>query len=223
MLGQLQTYIRITANNMSTPGSNQNPTQHKITLFLASASPRRLALLTQINVTAQQLIVTAPEGEDEPRHPNESVIEYVKRTTDDKMSRAQAYLNSLEHCAIITADTTVALGQVILAKPKDRQDAIRMLSLLSSKTHDVYTAVDLYFKGQTTRALSHSQVSFETMTIEQIEQYVDTDEPFGKAGAYAIQGMAAQHVQRLEGSYSGVMGLPLHETAQLLRSAGLMR
>jgi len=208
---------------MSTPGSNQNPNQNKITLFLASASPRRLALLTQINVTAQQLIVTAPEGEDEPRHPNESVIEYVKRTTDDKMSRAQAYLDSLEHCAIITADTTVALGQVILAKPKDRQDAIRMLSLLSGKTHDVYTAVDLYFKGQTTRALSHSQVSFETMSIEQIERYVDSEEPFGKAGAYAIQGMAAQHVQRLVGSYSGVMGLPLHETAQLLRSAGLMR
>ena len=208
---------------MSTPGSNQNLNQNKITLFLASASPRRLALLTQINVTAQQLIVTAPEGEDEPRHPNESVIEYVKRTTDDKMSRAQAYLNSLEHCAIITADTTVALGQVILAKPKDRQDAIRMLSLLSGKTHDVYTAVDLYFKGQTTRALSHSQVSFETMSIEQIERYVDSEEPFGKAGAYAIQGMAAQHVQRLEGSYSGVMGLPLRETAQLLRSAGLMR
>ena len=208
---------------MSTPGSNQNLNQNKITLFLASASPRRLALLTQINVTAQQLIVTAPEGEDEPRHPNESVIEYVKRTTDDKMSRAQAYLDSLEHCAIITADTTVALGQVILAKPKDRQDAIRMLSLLSGKTHDVYTAVDLYFKGQTTRALSHSQVSFETMSIEQIERYVDSEEPFGKAGAYAIQGMAAQHVQRLEGSYSGVMGLPLRETAQLLRSAGLMR
>ena len=208
---------------MSTPGSNQNLNQNKITLFLASASPRRLALLTQINVTAQQLIVTAPEGEDEPRHPNESVIEYVKRTTDDKMSRAQAYLDSLEHCAIITADTTVALGQVILAKPKDRQDAIRMLSLLSGKTHDVYTAVDLYFKGQTTRALSHSQVSFETMSIEQIERYVDSEEPFGKAGAYAIQGMAAQHVQRLEGSYSGVMGLPLHETAQLLRNAGLMR
>lgn len=208
---------------MSTPGSNQNPNQNKITLFLASASPRRLALLTQINVTAQQLIVTAPEGEDEPRHPNESVIEYVKRTTDDKMSRAQAYLDSLEHCAIITADTTVAMGQVILAKPKDRQDAIRMLSLLSGKTHDVYTAVDLYFKGQTTRALSHSQVSFETMSIEQIERYVDSEEPFGKAGAYAIQGMAAQHVQRLEGSYSGVMGLPLHETAQLLRNADLMR
>ena len=208
---------------MSTPGSNQNLNQNKITLFLASASPRRLALLTQINVTAQQLIVTAPEGEDEPRHPNESVIEYVKRTTDDKMSRAQAYLDSLEHCAIITADTTVAMGQVILAKPKDRQDAIRMLSLLSGKTHDVYTAVDLYFKGQTTRALSHSQVSFETMSIEQIERYVDSEEPFGKAGAYAVQGMAAQHVQRLEGSYSGVMGLPLHETAQLLRSAGLMR
>ena len=208
---------------MSTPGSNQNPKQNKVSLFLASASPRRLALLTQINVTAQQLIVTAPEGEDEPHHPNESVIEYVKRTADDKMSRAQAYLDSLEHCAIITADTTVALGQVILAKPKDRQDAIRMLSLLSGKTHDVYTAVDLYFKGQTTRALSHSQVSFETMSIEQIERYVDSEEPFGKAGAYAIQGMAAQHVHRLVGSYSGVMGLPLHETAQLLRSAGLMR
>ena len=222
MPGQLQTDIRITANNMSTPNSKQSPTRNKIRLLLASASPRRLALLTQINVVAEQLIVPSPDGEDEPRNPNESVIQYVKRTTDDKMSRAQAYVNSLEHCAIITADTTVALNQDILAKPTDRQDAIRMLSLLSGKTHDVYTAVDLYFKGQTTRALSHSQVTFESMKIEQIEQYVDTDEPFGKAGAYAIQGMAAQYIQRLEGSYSGVMGLPLNETAQLLRNAGLI-
>ena len=222
MPGQLQTDIRITANNMSTPNAKQSPTRNKIRLLLASASPRRLALLTQINVVAEQLIVPSPDGEDEPRNPNESVIQYVKRTTDDKMSRTQAYLNSLEHCAIITADTTVALNQDILAKPTDRQDAIRMLSLLSGKTHDVYTAVDLYFKGQTTRALSHSQVTFDSMKIEQIEQYVDTDEPFGKAGAYAIQGMAAQYIQRLEGSYSGVMGLPLNETAQLLRNAGLI-
>lgn len=117
----------------------------------------------------------------------------------------------------------MALGEDILGKPTDRQDAIQMLSRLSGKTHDVFTAVDLFFRGQTTRALSHSQVTFESMSAAQIEQYVDTTEPFGKAGAYAIQGMAAQHIQRLEGSYSGVMGLPLHETAQLLRHAGLIR
>jgi len=209
---------------MSTQDSSQNPKQEAtIKLLLASASPRRLALLTQINVVAEQLILPSPDGEDEPRNPNEAVIQYVKRTTADKMSRAQAYLACLNHCAIVTADTTVALGQDILAKPTDRQDAIRMLSLLSGKTHDVYTAVDLYFKGQTTTALSHSQVTFETMTTAQIERYVDSEEPFGKAGAYAIQGLAAQHIQKLEGSYSGVMGLPLHETAQLLRSAGLIK
>jgi|UniRef100_UPI004047D508 septum formation protein len=208
---------------MSTQDLNQTIEQDAIHLLLASASPRRLALLEQINVIAQQLIVPSPEGEDEPRNPNETVIQYVKRTTDDKLTRALAYLNSLEHCAILTADTTVAMGDNILGKPTDRQDAIRMLSLLSGKTHDVYTAVNLYFKGQTTRALSHSQVTFDSMVIEQIEQYVDTNEPFGKAGAYAIQGMAAQHIQRLEGTYSGVMGLPLHETAQLLRNAGLIQ
>jgi len=209
---------------MSSQDSSLNPKQEAtIKLLLASASPRRLALLTQINVVAEQLIVPSPDGEDEPRNPNESVIQYVKRTTADKMRRAQAYLACLNHCAIITADTTVALGQDILAKPTDRQDAIRMLSFLSGKTHDVYTAVDLYFKGQTTSELSHSKVTFESMTIEQIERYVDSGEPFGKAGAYAIQGMAAQHIKRLEGSYSGVMGLPLHETAQLLRSAGLIK
>jgi septum formation protein len=223
VLGQSQTFTRITANNMSREDSSQNPGQGTIKLILASASPRRLALLTQINVSAQPLIVPSPEGEDEPRNPNESVIQYVKRTTDDKLSRAQAYLASLDHCALLTADTTVAIGEDILAKPTDRQDAIRMLSLLSGKTHDVYTAVDLYFAAKTTHALSHSRVTFESLTDQQIQKYVDSNEPFGKAGAYAIQGMAAQHIQRLEGSYSGVMGLPLHETAQLLRGAGLIQ
>ncbi len=207
---------------MKTKGLNKDTQREVISILLASASSRRMALLTQINVKAQQLLVPSPDGEDEPRNPNESVVQYVKRTTDDKLSRAQAYVTKLDNYAILTADTTVALGEDILGKPTDRQDAVRMLSLLSDKTHDVYTAVDLYFKGHTTRALSHSQVTFQSMTNEQIQQYVDTHEPFGKAGAYAIQGMAAQHIQRIEGSYSGVMGLPLHETAQLLRNAELI-
>lgn len=222
-LGQLLTFTRITANKMTTHGSASTTQQDTIKLLLASASPRRLALLTQINVSATQLLVPSPEGEDEPRHSNETVVQYVIRTTDDKLSRAQAFLAKLDHCAIITADTTVAMGEDILGKPTDRQDAIQMLSRLSGKTHDVFTAVDLFFKGQTTRALSHSQVTFESMTARKIEQYVDTTEPFGKAGAYAIQGVAAQHIQRIQGSYSGVMGLPLYETAQLLRHAGLIR
>jgi septum formation protein len=217
-----------------------------VTLFIASASPRRLELLQQIKIPTQQLTIPTPDGEDEPRHDNESVIEYVTRTTDDKLQRALAHLkieavgqpswqtplqrNNPSHqktdatsLAVMTADTTVALGQDILSKPLDSHDAVRMLTLLSDTTHDVYTAVDLYYAGQIYRALSHSKVTFTNLSLSQIEQYVTTQEPFGKAGAYAIQGIAAQYVERLEGSFSGVMGLPLFETAQLLRKAGLFQ
>lgn len=218
----------ITADN-----STRNKIDHPL-LLLASASPRRLALLEQIQVPVQQLAVPSPAGEDEPRHTNETVIEYVTRTADDKLQRAQAHLNipvdqgtssyaAQLGPAIITADTTVALAQEVLGKPVDGEDAALMLAKLSNKTHDVYTAVDLYYAGKTYRALSHSKVTFGFLTDQQIKRYVDSHEPFGKAGAYAIQGIAAQYIQKLEGSFSGVMGLPLYETVKLLRQAGLLK
>src|SRR5690606_20493255 len=124
---------------------------------------------------------------------------------------------------ILCADTTVALGREILGKPLDAQDAARMLASLSGREHRVLTAVALQVDGpRRLVALSVSRVRFAPLTARQIDAYVARGEPLGKAGAYAIQGAAAQHVRHLSGSYSGVMGLPLFETAQLLRLAGVL-
>ena len=196
-------------------------------LLLASASPRRLALLEQIQVPCQQLIVPSPPGEDEPRLDGEPVKSYVCRTARDKLERALAHLaatgsTTTQH-AVLAADTTVALDEDILAKPIDDQDAHRMLTALSGQTHLVYTAVCLWWQSTRHEALSVSSVRFAPLTPAQIQAYIDTREPFGKAGGYAIQGIAAKFVQYLEGSFSGVMGLPIYETTQLLCKAGLMK
>lgn len=201
-------------------------------VLLASASPRRRALLEQIKVPCQQLIVPSPPGEDEPRLDGESVKSYVCRTAREKLERALVHIAATEsdtieptatHHAVLAADTTVALGEHILAKPIDSQDAHRMLSELSGQTHLVYTAVCLWWQSTRHEALAVSSVRFAPLTPEQIQAYIDTREPFGKAGAYAIQGVAAKFVQHLEGSFSGVMGLPIYETTQLLCKAGLMK
>jgi septum formation protein len=198
-------------------------------LILASASPRRRALLEQMQVPLQQVVPPKPPGEDEPRLPNESVTAYVQRTAQDKLQQARDHL-SLTHPMpadalppMLAADTTVAMAQSILGKPIDAQQACEMLQALSGRTHRVYTAIELYANGQHYRALSISSVRFGEMTPAQIDAYVATGEPFGKAGGYAIQGVAAQYIAHIEGSFSGVMGLPLFETAALLRQAGLMR
>ena len=200
-------------------------------LLLASASPRRVEILQQIQVPAQQVMVPSPPGDDEPRKDNESVRDYVVRTADDKLARAREYTaqpqpsqgyQGLRGLPILTADTTVALEQTILGKPVDETDALEMLSMLSGKTHDVYTAVSLHHEQQTYRALSHSLVTFDTLGADQMARYVATQEPFGKAGAYAIQGLGAQFIKQLNGSFSAVMGLPIYETSQLLRNAKLI-
>lgn len=202
-----------------------NSTAH---LLLASASPRRLDLLEQIQVPTQQLIIPSPPGEDEPRLTGEPVKSYVCRTARDKLELAVAHLkktasiNTDHQHPVLTADTTVALGEEILAKPSDDRDAKRMLMQLSGQTHSVYTAVCLTSNNITYEALSISSVRFAVLTPEQIQAYIETREPFGKAGAYAIQGVAARFVEHLNGSFSGVMGLPIYETTQLLCKAGLM-
>ncbi len=193
-------------------------------LYLASASPRRHELLLQIGVAHRVLTVPAPPGEDEPRLPGESPLEYVQRTARDKAQRAQAWLNiqdplSHDHTLpILTADTTVALGECVLGKPQDEQDAERILNMLSNREHVVHTALVLSTAQQQRFALSTSVVTFHTLTQEDIRQYIETGEPFGKAGAYGIQGYAAQFIKKIEGSYSGIMGLPLFETAQILKN-----
>ena len=122
---------------------------------------------------------------------------------------------------ILCSDTTVAMGRVIYGKPDDAKDAARMLGELSGATHRVLTAVAVQAGRRRFDALSSSRVSFDALTSAQIRSYVASGEPLGKAGAYAIQGRVAMHIARIDGSYSGIMGLPLRETAQLLQAAGL--
>ena len=194
-------------------------------IVLASASPRRRELLDQIQVPHTVLIVPPIPGEDEPRMVDESPLAYVTRTAQDKARQAMAWASANnepgigESRVLLTADTTVALGDEILAKPADAADAARMLGRLSGKTHVVYTAVVVVAGGATLEALSTSYVSFSVLSEDEISAYVASKEPFGKAGAYGIQGLAACFIARIDGSYSGVMGLPLFETAQLLNQA----
>lgn len=204
-------------------------------LYLASASPRRHELLNQIGVEHEVLHVPAPPGEDEPRLCNESPLEYVQRTALDKALRAQSWTQEQlstkkkneKRLAILTADTTVALNDLVLGKPQDKQDAKRILEQLSGQTHTVYTALVLsqtklkepssqHSEWHQWRALSVTQVTFCQLTEDMIQQYIETKEPFGKAGAYGIQGHGAKFIQKINGSYSGVMGLPLFETNTLL-------
>ena len=191
-------------------------------IYLASASPRRHEILTHMGVEHVILTVPAPEGEDEPRLPDENPQDYVKRTALDKALRANSWIeqNKLPRYPILTADTTVSLDGRILGKPESIQDAKRMLGYLSGKTHLVQTAVTLTLKGVVHERLSTTQVTFDTLSAAQIEAYAGSDEPWGKAGGYGIQGQAAAFIVNIHGSYSGVMGLPVYETAQLLRLCG---
>lgn len=202
------------------------------TLYLASASPRRHELLNQIGLAHEVIHVPSPPGDDEPRLAAESPLQYVQRTAQDKATRAHEWMikqglsstHPNQKTAILTADTTVALGDLVLGKPSDAKEASQILNLLSGKTHTVYTALVL---SQTVlhssdewnqwRSLSMTQVSFAEMTQKEIDDYIATGDPFGKAGAYGIQGNAAQFIKRIEGSYTGVMGLPLFETYELIK------
>jgi septum formation protein len=195
-------------------------------VLLASASARRVALLSQLNIPCQQIVVEV-DGEDEPRQPNEDVIQYVQRTSDEKNARVQNHIEvarpDLTDLPILSADTTVAIGQEIFGKPLDEADARRILQALASVTHDVYSAVTLTWRDTTLRALSHSQVTFDQSLIDGLDDYIATGEPYGKAGAYAIQGFASTYIRHMAGSYSGIVGLPVFETCGLLRCLGLLR
>ena len=197
-------------------------------LYLASESPRRQELLHQIGIPHTVLRLPAVEGEDEPRRANESPLAYVQRTALEKAQRAQQWLAKAQcdkALPILTADTTVACGDTILGKPIDAQHAASILKQLSGKTHTVYTAVvfarqtDIDTELSTLSTLSTSLVSFKDLSHAEILEYIATGDCFGKAGAYGIQGFAARFIRDLRGSYSGVMGLPLYETAELLRTA----
>jgi septum formation protein len=197
-------------------------------VYLASQSPRRRQLLEQLDVRYELLLPDPSEDAEalEAVKANEAPATYVKRVTRLKLDAAMVRLKrrGLPAAPILCSDTTVALGRVIYGKPEDAKDARRMLSELAGSTHRVLTAVAVQGVGKAARrfeALSTSHVSFDAMTAAQIRVYVATGEPMGKAGAYAVQGRAALHITRIKGSYSGIMGLPLRETALLLSSAGI--
>jgi septum formation protein len=159
--------------------------------------------------------------------PGETPGQYVERVVQAKAVAAQSRLarRITSHAAtdapILVADTTVALGGTVLGKPADAQDAARILGLLAGRSHRVLTAVAVVRGARIDQALSLSRVRFARLSAADIAAYVATGEPFGKAGAYAIQGRAAAFIRRIEGSHSGIMGLPLHETSRLLQRAGL--
>lgn len=196
---------------------------HKF-IYLASQSPRRRQLLEQIGVRHELLLPGADEDAEglEAVLPGEAPADYVRRVTGLKLDAAVARhaRRGLPPAPILCSDTTVALGRTILGKPEGAQDAARMLAELSGREHEVLTAVALQDGPHGSAALSVSRVRFAAMTPAQIDAYVASGEPMGKAGAYGIQGRAAAHVEHMAGSYSGIMGLPLYETAGLLRAAG---
>jgi septum formation protein len=187
-------------------------------IYLASASPRRRELLKQISVPHRVLIVPAPDGEDEPRLSGESPYDYVVRTARDKASRAADWIHSqqLPILPVLAADTTVALGDLIFGKPESLEQARAMIDILSGKTHKVLTAVVLQSGPTLETLVSSTEVTFAPLSRQDVDRFYSTPEPWGKAGAYGIQGLASLFIERINGSYSGVMGLPIFETAQLL-------
>ena len=222
------------------PQQNPQHAQAKI-IYLASKSPRRRELLKQIGVQYELLMMreaphmqqgamredgrASPVDLDVDESPREGELPrlYVERIVRLKADTAQRMMRSrkLSSRPILTADTTVAIGDGILGKPIDAADAMRMLKRLSGQTHQVLTGVAVHAHGETDFVLSTSFVTFAAISDADIKRYVETGEPMDKAGAYGIQGHAAKFISKISGSYTGVMGLPLFETAELLRKAGL--
>jgi septum formation protein len=184
-------------------------------VYLASASPRRRELLDQLGLRFDVL----PADIDESVRPGEEAAEYVQRLAGEKSHAAWSALPRAGP-AVLAADTVVCVDREILGKPADEADAIRMLTLLSGRAHSVLTAVSVRNDSREVVDLSRSTVRFRAISADQIEDYWRSGEPEGKAGAYAIQGLGAVFIEELHGSYSGVMGLPLYETARILNYFG---
>lgn len=196
------------------------------TLWLASKSPRRAELLTGMGVPFEVLKFTDDAGAqyevDESVLPGESARDYVRRVALDKALHAVSYVRDrdLSERPLLSADTTVALADRILGKPTDAAEARDMLKALSGQTHEVLTAVVVVAGNDIRQALSISRVSFMPLSDRMIERYIASGEPFDKAGAYGIQGHAGKFVAEIQGTFSGIMGLPVHDTALLLEPLG---
>jgi septum formation protein len=184
-------------------------------LYLASASPRRSELLRQLGVE----IRVTPAEVDEAIRPGEAADAYVTRLA---LEKSRAALRTLEaaDAPVLAADTAVVVDDLILGKPRDAADAMRMLNLLSGRGHEVLTSVAVCDSARESVVVNRTDVRFRSLESDEIAAYWQSGEPAGKAGGYAIQGMGAIFIEEIRGSYSGVMGLPLFETARLLRDFG---
>ncbi len=186
-------------------------------VILASASPRRRELLEQIGVRA----IVKSVDIDESRKPGEPVKEYVQRLAMEKAERGFSTIKNSQKLPVVGSDTIVVIDGIVLGKPEDRQQAKEMLQQLSGQKHTVLTSVAIVTEDKKVIDTSSSEVLFNKLELQEIEDYVATGETDDKAGSYAIQGLAAQFVKNLNGSFSGVMGLPLFETVQLLKQCGI--
>ena len=201
------------------------PADQKI--FLASKSPRRRELLRQIGIEFEllplrdQVSRTADVTED--MLPDETAETYVARVSREKADAGLQIVRwrRLPTRPVLAADTTVVLDDIIFGKPTDQEEAVKMLTLLSGRTHQVLTCVTVRRDDESWQLTQKSEVKFAALSTESIAAYCATTEPYDKAGAYGIQGYAAAFIERINGSYTGIMGLPLFETAQLLKQAGV--
>ena len=185
-----------------------------VQIILASASPRRKELLEQIKVTYK----VHPVDLDETPLPNETPLDYVQRLAAEKSAACRAQLKT--EIPVLAADTAVILGNVIMGKPKNQADALAMLTQLSGKTHQVYSAISLRGREHS-QAVSITEVTFRRLTEREMLDYWRSGEPVDKVGSYAIQGMGGVFVESIKGSFSGVVGLPLFELAELLSKQGI--
>ncbi len=192
-------------------------------LYLASGSPRRAQLLAQIGFSISKIASDI----DETPHENELALAYTERMAWQKSEQALALFVAAHgaepELPVLTADTSVAIDGLILGKPDNHAHAVAMLHMLSGRTHQVISSVVVWHQGQRTQTTQTSEVTFRPLTEDEIQAYVRSGEADDKAGAYGIQGAAAVFIEHLSGSFSGVMGLPLFETAALLRSIGFIQ
>lgn len=190
-------------------------------IYLASKSPRRRELLRQIGIDFELLL--NDKEVDEQVLPHEEPAVYVTRVTRDKLLSARQTLlfRQLPTRPILSADTTVAVDDLILGKPATVREAIDMIMRLSGRTHQVFTSVAVALQDQVWQVTQYSDVTFKALNEDMIHAYCATPEPYDKAGGYGIQGLASIFISNIAGSHSGIMGLPLYETAELLQQAGI--
>jgi septum formation protein len=186
-------------------------------VYLASKSPRRRQLLDQLGIRHAVLDIDVPEQ----REPGEPPADYVSRVAREKAGAGLLQVLGGDHAVVLAADVEVVLDDEVFGKPQDAADAAAMLARLSGREHEVLSAVWVMDAGRERGLVVRSTVRFDVLDAARIDAYVASGEPFGKAGAYAIQGRAAAFISALHGSYTGVMGLPVYETAKLLAEFGV--